>query len=91
MKEVLKAEINKYLLKSMKTQTVKGNEVSIKELKAEIESIGKIKTEENHEMKHLGTQTRTSEDKEQRNSGIDNTIQEIDTSIKGNVKSKNLL
>lgn len=38
----------------MKTQTVKGNEESVQGLKAEIESIEKIKIEGNLGKKHLG-------------------------------------
>lgn len=79
----------------MKSQTVKGNK-TLNDLKVEIESIKNTQTLGNVEMKNLGTWTGTSEVSltnkiqvmEDRFLGLEETIEEMDISIKENVKSK---
>ena len=79
----------------MKTQTnSRRKEKTIQDLEVEIESIKKTQTEGNLKVKNLGNQTGTSEaslsnrilrDKD-RNSGIEDTIEEMGTSVTENVK-----
>ena len=70
---------------------------TVQDLKVEIESVEKIKTEENLEMKNLGTWIETTEtylptrvqELEARVSVIEDRIEEMNTSVKENVKYKN--
>ena len=63
--EVFKEELNKSPKKVYETQTVEGNENKTKQtsstIKVEIESIKKTQTEGNLKVKHLESQTGTSE------------------------------
>jgi predicted nucleic acid-binding Zn-ribbon protein len=78
---------------------VKERNKTVQDLKAEIEAINKTQTEEIQEMKNLGKRTQATdanitnkihETKEQI-SGSEDTIEEIDTSVKENVKFKAFL
>jgi predicted RNase H-like nuclease (RuvC/YqgF family) len=67
---------------------------TVQELKAEIEAIKKTQTEVILEMENLGKRTGTTDtnitkriqEMEERISGVKNTIEEIDTSVKENEK-----
>ena len=69
---------------------------TVQDLKMEIEAIKKTQTEGILEMENLGKETETTEesithiiqDMAERISGIKDTIEEIDTLVKQNTKSK---
>ena len=92
------------LKKSVKTHTTSGRKWNkptkpVQDLKLEVESIKKTQTDKILEMKYLRKQIETIEasfvnkvqEMEERLLVIEDTIKEIDTSIKENVKSKILL
>lgn len=70
----------------------------VQTLKGEIEAIKKTQTQGNMEMENLGKQsgtthasiTNTMQEMEDRISGIEDMIEEVESSVKENVKTKKL-
>lgn len=83
----------------MKTQTLGGMNRTVHNLKIELESIKETQTERNLEMKYLKTWTETSEtslinriqDTKERISSTEDMTEEMDISVKENVKFKKFL
>ena len=94
-------EINKSLKETQENQekTIKLVKQTVQDLKTEIEVIQKTQTKEILDMENLGKQTGTTEtsitnriqDIEERISGIEDTIEEIDLFVKENIKSNKFL
>jgi hypothetical protein len=96
--ETFKEELNKYVKESPKNTInwMKEMKKKFQDLKIKIEAVRKH-DKKIWEVKNLGKRTGTTEisiingiqDMEERTSGVEDTIEEIDTSFKENVKSKN--
>ncbi|KAL6073605.1 hypothetical protein STEG23_027906 [Scotinomys teguina] len=94
-------EINKSLKQSQEKheKAVKQVKETVQDLKSEIETMKKTQTEEILEIENLSKQTGMSassittriEEKEERVSHIEDTIEEIDSSVKENTKANNVI
>ena len=97
--ETLKEEMNRSLKEIGEVQTGEGKNKMVQYLKLELETVKKTQTKEILEMKYLGKKTGATDasitnriqEMEERVSGIEDMIEEINTSIKENVKSEKLL
>ena len=101
MIEAFKEEANKSL-KDIQENTIKQvKEINkiVPNLKTEIKAIKKAQTEGTLEMDNLGKRTKTTDasitqriqEMEERISGVEDRIEEIDISVNENVKAKNFL
>ena len=99
--ETFKEDINNSL---KEIQEITGKQVKelnkvIHELKGEVETIRKTQIEANLEMENLGKRSENTDvsisngrqEIEERISGIENTLEEMDTTVKENGKCKKLL
>jgi chromosome segregation ATPase len=99
--EPFKEETNKFLKELLEhtMKHVKKTNKTVQDLKMEIEATKKIELEATLETENLGKRTETIDtsiinriqEMEQKISGIEDTIKEIDTSIKENAKSEKFL
>jgi methyl-accepting chemotaxis protein len=101
MIEAFKEEANKSLKDKQENTIKQVKEINkiVPNLKAEIKAIKKAQTEGTLEMDNLGKRTKTTDasitqriqEMEERISGVEDRIEEIDISVNENVKAKNFL